>query len=375
MQDILVYKHPEKYCSFPSVVRLQSNHLILVFRVAGKCSVEAAKSDQVTHHDPDSAIAMIESQDGGQTWPESSFRIVFSPPQGCGVNDPGLIVLSNGDLLLRVAVLNVVPSNWRKDIPGTLISHRPEHDLVASLKGNLLLKSTDLGRSWHELSFIEPEGFPRTCSRESVVELEDGSLLLSAYYGAPQKTDEALVFRSYDQGVSWGDVSVVAKDLNGTRGQHHGVNFNETAILNLGKGELLAMIRGDSSFFTEDGETIPVGGVGELMQTRSLDAGLSWFPPKPSGIWGQPAHLLRLRDDRIVCTYGYRKQPCGICEVVSKDQGRTWTEPVFIREHGASWDMGYPCSVELDDDRIFTAYYFHEEDGVRHIAGTIWSPS
>jgi hypothetical protein len=35
-------------------------------------------------------------------------------------------------------------------------------------------------------------------------------------------------------------------------------------------------------------------------------------------------------------------------------------------------DMGYPCSEQLDDGSILTAYYWHKEDQVRYIEGTRW---
>jgi len=36
-------------------------------------------------------------------------------------------------------------------------------------------------------------------------------------------------------------------------------------------------------------------------------------------------------------------------------------------------DLGYPASVKLEDARILTVYYFHDADGVRFIAGTVYA--
>ena len=373
MHNTIIYKNSEQYCSFPSVVKYDSNCLLLAFRVAGLRSVEAAKADQVTHHDPNSSIALIESKDNGKTWSENTYRVVYTPDNGQGVNDPALTVLIDGRLLLRVAVLDVVPSAKRSSMAGKLISHRPEHGLVASLKDNKLLVSSDQGGKWHKLGLKNSKSLDGTCSREPVLEMEDGSLLLSVYKGAPQQLDVAMLLRSFDHGASWGDTVVIASDKNSELGQHHGINFNETAILNLGQGEMLAMVRADQSFISDEGKSIPVGGIGELMVSRSFDAGLSWMPPRPSGIWGQPAHLLLLKNGNILCTYGYRKKPYGVRAVISCDQGHTWSDPIIIRENAPSWDIGYPCSLQLQDKSILTVYYFHEQDGIRYIASTIWN--
>ena len=46
---------------------------------------------------------------------------------------------------------------------------------------------------------------------------------------------------------------------------------------------------------------------------------------------------------------------------------------IVIRADGANRDLGYPSSIQLDDGRILTSYYFPDTDGIRYIAGYIWS--
>ena len=45
--------------------------------------------------------------------------------------------------------------------------------------------------------------------------------------------------------------------------------------------------------------------------------------------------------------------------------------PDIIRLHNG--DLGDPASVQLQDDRILTVYYFHDDDGIRYIAGSIYT--
>ena len=284
----VIFKDQNYYSSFPSIIKTDQNHLILVFRVAGKLSVGAAKINKTTHHDPESKIMIIESFDSGKSWKKDTLRIIYTPPKDCGVNDPALTLLSDNTLILRVAVLNIVNSDDYLKVGKNIISHRPENGLITSLKGNLILKSKDLGKSWSELGYIDKDTI-KTCSRDPVIELEDSSIMVSAYSGAPKYTDTCYAFKSFDKGNNWPFSSIIASDKNSLKGQHYGINFNETALLNLNNGKILAIIRCDE-YFKENhtNEYIPVGGLGNLKKTFSYDSGLSWLPPSNIGIWGQP---------------------------------------------------------------------------------------
>ena len=60
--------------------------------------------------------------------------------------------------------------------------------------------------------------------------------------------------------------------------------------------------------------------------------------------WGAPGDLVRMRDGRIVCVYGYRLPPFGVRARFSEDDGRTWGRELILRDDGGSWDLGYPRS-------------------------------
>ena len=73
--------------------------------------------------------------------------------------------------------------------------------------------------------------------------------------------------------------------------------------------------------------------------------------------------------------FGHRKPPYGLGLIVSEDDGATWSADAIIRNDGSGSDLSYPVATQLDDGRIFTAYYFMEDDGnnfggTRHIAGS-----
>ena len=75
------------------------------------------------------------------------------------------------------------------------------------------------------------------------------------------------------------------------------------------------------------------------------------------GVWGLPSHLLRLKDDRLLMSYGYRRRPFGNQARISDDHGKTWSAPITISSDGANGDLGYPTTIELDDGTLLTAWY------------------
>ena len=138
--------------------------------------------------------------------------------------------------------------------------------------------------------------------------------------------------------------------------------LHETRMALLPGGEVVAVMR------TQDRN---------FMSCRSLDGGCTWGELTETPLWcggSSPGDLLLLRDDRLLCTYGRRKEPLGVRACLSEDGGRTWDveREIVLRDDGIDTDMGYPSSLELDDGRILTVYYWHGEDGVRYLEGSAW---
>ena len=136
-----------------------------------------------------------------------------------------------------------------------------------------------------------------------------------------------------------------------------------------------------------------------IVLSHSDDGGFSWSTPKPIVAWGQSPwaqlsreHVwsgaipgppyrspwpLHLRDGRIVVIFGRRVAPYGMGLIVSEDEGATWSAEAVIRADASDWDLAYPVATQLDDGRIFTAYYYMENDGnnyggTRYIAGSFF---
>jgi len=372
MKHVTIYREKDRYCSFPHIARLPNGNLGVAFRKASRFSADAARKGVATHHDPDSSIELIQSADQGKTWPLDTLKTVYKTAYG--VNDPAMTVLKDGTILMRFVALNIAPTGRAHTVGSPLFSHRVEHGLVAAVVGNVVMRSEDQGKSWTELGVAEAPGLARSCSRDPIVEMPDGSLLMSVYTGGPQRSEISWVMRSFDGGKTWREPVKIMSDPAGAESSLQGTNFSETSLLHLGSGELLAIVRGDISFHTEN-EFLPVGGVGELYMARSYDGGLSWSPSQKTGIWGQPGSVIQLSDGALLCTYGYRRKPYGVRASLSRDQGRTWSaaREIVIRDDAPTWDIGYPFSMELETGEIFSVYYFVDDEGTRHIAGTRWN--
>ncbi len=93
-------------------------------------------------------------------------------------------------------------------------------------------------------------------------------------------------------------------------------------------------------------------------------------------MWGLPSHLLRLRDGRLLMTYGHRRPPLGNQARLSTDEGRTWSDPILVSTDGHSGDLGYPSTAELADGTLLTVWYEQMKDNPRAVLRqATWRPN
>lgn len=115
------------------------------------------------------------------------------------------------------------------------------------------------------------------------------------------------------------------------------------------------------------------GALFTTYQSVSRDGGKTFSKPVRllGDRGGAPAHLMQLADGTILSVYGYREAPFGIRYMVSKDGGEHWQTDLVLTDDGESADLGYPCSVPLNDGTILTVYY-ENRSGAAVIRSVNW---
>jgi len=355
MEHAIVYKDPEAYSCFPDIVRRRNGELLVTFRRAGGFSLEALRRGKYDHVDKGARIAAARSLDGGRSWSLDRAFPAFDPE--CGEQDPSIAELAGGTLMINFFRWRVVPAE-EKDRLG--YPARQQYDgSWSDVEGPWIIRSFDGGASWEDAPVaVDSAPLRRAGTSDAVLQLPDGTCLMGIY-GADDGSSvcRAYVVRSSDGGERWGAPALIAQDPEGR------LSYEEPALVRTAAGHLLAMLRCGAD-----------GDYQHLYQASSFDQGQSWVDLKHTPMWGHPAHLLRLADDRLLCSYGVRRPPYGVRACLSEDQGATWSveHEIVLRDDGASRDIGYPSSVQLDDGTLVTVYYIHGTDSIRYIAATRW---
>jgi len=172
------------------------------------------------------------------------------------------------------------------------------------------------------------------------------------------------VARTRDGGLHWEFVAWTAPDP--------GTGFTiMPSSVRLSDTDLITTVRHEAS---------PRQGPNWIDAYVSRDNGTHWTQlsravPSTGDHSGNPPSLVRLRDGRLVVTYGYRAEPFEVRARISSDQGKTWSPDFVLRSGAASWDVGYTRSTQRADGKIVTVYYWAaEQQKERTIEATLWDP-
>jgi hypothetical protein len=200
--------------------------------------------------------------------------------------------------------------------------------------GQWAIRSTDDGLTW------SPRIATVVNSPHGPTQLADGRLL---YVGKELWTGGKRigVSESSDDGQTWRWLSEIP-----SRPGDFAAEYHELHAVEVEKGRIVAQIRNHNK-----------ANLHETLQTESTDGGRTWSVPHPIGVIGFPSFLLKLRDGRLLMTYGHRIAPLGNEARLSEDQGKTWSEPMILTPDATSSDLGYPSTIELGDGTLLTVWY------------------
>lgn len=346
----VIYQNGFRHVHPADIIRLQNGELLLMTREATE------------HYAPDGDVIMVRSKDGGRTWGERQViahddKLDFR--EGCGVQmRDGTIVVGvyfNGNY-------NTDGSYHFKGSKGTVPDVGRMHHL-----GTLIVSSRDNGHTWSEPHEISTQGMPFRDTEgptDAPIEMPDGSLVMGvigyALHGDAKNTGSVLL-RSADQGKTWTYVSTIASDPDGKQG-----GFVEPGIVRTKSGRIIAGLRNAGADYA-------------IYVAHSDDDGKTWTPVRKTPMHGHPVDLIQLADGRVMATYGVRPpihaRPGGIRACFSRDNGETWDiqDEVQLRSDFINWDIGYPESLQFDDGRVLTVYYYNLF-GKYFIGGTFWRP-
>ena len=318
-----------------------------------------------------SVLLLQRSLDSGRTWPAEHEVVVAN--EAAPLEEREQFLLS----ALTAPRLNIDLSRPESIVvfPRTFLG--PVRHEVPQMV-SFALRSPDKGRTWEKVPTIlvpPPGGYSASPDNAPIVRLPDGTFLFPMRtFGGRNGVD---LYASMDKGLSWSYRTHICEP-------HH-----YPALVMLKSGRLQCYNYPLGVCYSDDG--------GKTWSKRKL------IEPRDPSPWAandpfyreelahrSPAPLV-LRDGRILLFFARRISPRrGMGFLVSEDGGTSWSPDVILRDDASASnkttvrgqsveysDIGYPLAVQLEDGRVFTAYYFLIDDGnsfggSRFIAGTFF---
>lgn len=340
LETKVISQQPEYYHGWSTLARRSNGELWVTW-----------SGGREAHVCPFGQVHGMTSRDDGKTW--TFPRVLLD--SAIDDRDSGVLETAKGTLLVtsftslayepylekQASFAELKPKGWETKAmkPDQLARWQAAHARLdaAGRKAELgewALRSTDGGLTW------SPRIPTIVNSPHGPVQLKDGRLL---YAGKQLWTGEKKigVCESKDDGLTWNWLA----EIPARKGDDPVASYHELHAVEAADGTLIAQIRNHNKEHA-----------GWTLQSESRDGGRTWSEPRPI-CYGLPSHLVRLRDNRLLMTYGHRRPPFGNQARLSSDNGRTWSEAMVISGDGKGGDLGYPSTVELADGSLVTVWY------------------
>lgn len=343
LSNKIICKQPDDYIGWPTIARKIDGEILVVF-----------SGSRETHVCPYGKVQVVRSKDNGETWSEAD-TISNSPLDD---RDAGIVVMPSGTIIVSWFTVNTVEGidrfkgrvpdltldGWRRHCKKIPEEHRNRWiGRRRRRRGHWTRRSIDDGRTW------EPEVDSIVNASHGPIVLKDGRLLYvgnSVMEGKPV----LLAVESIDEGQSWQKIGEIPVP------HEHAVDlsYHEPHSVETEDGRIVCLWRFNGGKGVDDWY---------LQQTHSDDGGRTWAITQPTHIWGYPPYLTRLQNGDLLVTYGYRRPPYGQRACLSYDGGQTWDikNEIVLRDDGVNADLGYPATLELDNNELLTVYYQIDE--------------
>jgi predicted neuraminidase len=187
--------------------------------------------------------------------------------------------------------------------------------------------SDDDGRTWSEVSFLEPELGHVPHSKP--IRLRDGGIL----FGTEYKDGHSRLWRSDDEGETW----TMHGPIPGEPNQH-------PTLIERSDGSVLALLR-------------PSGPHPNVLKSVSWDGGRTWSPAEvtPLGCPHAAMDAVSLADGRVALAWNRdptRRNPLTLA--LSEDEGETWAVQRDLVTGDGSFH--YPAIIQSRDGLLHLAF-------------------
>lgn len=315
--DILDTKQitPEEwdgYQSFPTITKVDEK-ILVGFRRAVNIS-------------PDLRLVMDHGMAG-------DIYTTRSTDDGWNFNEPELVVCHSTDQTNEHDALITALDEKRV----ALISRTHS----SKLRQNYFSLSTDGGKTFPARKPLNlPPG--EWASFGHLIPSEDRTSFIGTFYNGPG----CGTFRLSPDTLELSHQSYIAKNIGNYR-------FNETSIIRLKSGRLLALIRQQPVY---EG----------IFKSHSDDDGLTWSPPVPVGLYGEAPSLLLLPDNSILMIYRgmiRKNRKCRVALSISRDEGKTWSHARTLAWYkGGRFHGGYGDLAINSKGQIVAVYYISRKN-------------
>ncbi|HBG26550.1 MAG: hypothetical protein A2Y10_01135 [Planctomycetes bacterium GWF2_41_51] len=343
IQNLIAYKEQDKFCGWPANEGIWSwgDEILVGFEIAAFSKSEKSHS---IDRNSEKYIYFVRSKDGGQTWMVEKPKDIQPPAY---LEDPNMF---------KTEESKISRLNEKMDFQNP--------DFTMKLRGNNFYYSYERGHSWKGPFILPDFGQKLIMARTDYVILNKDECLI---FISSSQTDgnygKSLAVKTHNGGLNWEFVGWMTSNFPPEEYKKFSFSIMPSTIMP-GEQKLISALR---QRFERD-VWIDI--------YQSDDFGKTWkFLSKAADNINNPPSLIKLKDGRLCLIYCKRTEPFGLCAKISKDEGKTWSQQIVLRDDALSWDIGYVRSMQRPDGKVVCLYYYHtKENPQQHIAATIWEP-